>query len=558
MTWYADHYRRPDLEAVAAAARQHAAACARAEDAGAFLAELERWNAQRATVATQRELAMVAYHRDTTEDRARAEQDFWDGAAPTLRELDVLHADAVLDARHRAAVTGRWGEQLLALKRCTRTTFVPAIGDDLAAEARLVTRYNELLSRPEIVFRSGRYSIETLNIFFDDADRATRLEAQQARDGFLAAHGDELDELYGQLVALRDRMGRALGHASFTPLGYQLMTRSSYGPDQVAVFRDAIRERFVPLASHIRAQQARRLGVDRLLFHDEPVLDPAGNPRPIGDGPATLAAARRMYHELGPAFGEFIDVMLDRELIDWEPRPGKAGGGFCTTFFDLRVPFIFATFTGSTHDVTVMTHECGHAFQAWASRELDPMEYGFPNYEAAEVHSMGMEYLTFPWMELFFGARADSFRRHHVEELVLMLPYMAAIDEFQHRVYAEPTMTAAQRRETWLAMEATYQPHREYGGLLPHMASGGYWQRQRHIYMMPFYYIDYALAGVCALQIWMRAARDRERTMADYLAMCRIGGSLSFEEMLEVGGLRSPFDPDCLAEVAAHVAAELG
>lgn len=556
--WYAESYERPELDAVAAQVRQYAAACAEAADAPAMLTVLEDWNRLRSNVDTQYNVAMVRYQQNTRSEQAKAEQQFWDEAMPTMRELDVLWARALIDDRYRSEIASKYGEQLIALKECAATTFDPSIKEAVAEEARLRSRYTEVASKAEVEFRGETYSMSEVAKYFADADRQTRLESQQARDRFLAANSEELDSIYHRMVELRDQMGRQLGHDNFVPLGYKLMSRSAYGPDEVATFRQSILDHIVPLAQKVHERQRVRLGVDQLLYHDEGVFDPAGNPKPTGSPEEILASAQTMYDDLSPETGEFYRMMVDRGLFDVECRVGKAGGGFCTVFADHQVPFVFANFNGTETDIGVITHECGHAYQCWSSRELPLIEYAFPTYEAAEVHSMGMEYLTYPYMELFFaGDDAERYRRVHSEKRITTTPYTAVVDHFQHRVYEEPNMTPAQRNEMWLEMERLYMPHRNYGGLLPYLETGTLWQRQLHIYGMPFYYIDYALAEICALQIWMKSEADRDKALADYHAICRVGGKLSFTDMLELGNLRSPFDPDCMRDVAKHLAREL-
>lgn len=556
---FAQDYLRPDLDAVAANIRSLAAACTAAPNASAFLELAHQWNRKRSHLDTLLNIAMVRYHQNTVDSAAKAEQDFWNEAAPTLRELDVLHARTLLASPYRDALDQAFGPQLAALKQCMATTFAPEIKNALAEEARLGSKYTELTSKADLEFRGDKYSMSGIAVYFIDADRQVRLEAQQARDRFLAANAGELDGIFDRLVNLRHGMATTLGHDNFIPLGYQLMSRTSYGPDEVARFRDAIREQFVPISTELFERQRRELGVDELLFHDEPVIDERGNPCPTGDTAAILADARRMYHELGSEFGQFIDVLLDGDLVDVELRDGKAPGGFCTVFCDTGLPFVFTSFNGSEDDIRVVTHEFGHAFQVYSARKHELVEYKFPTCEAAEIHSMGMEFLTFPWMERFFGDDAERYKRAHLTRILsTSLPYIALVDHFQHEIYARPTLSPAERKQVWLELEARYQPHRNYGGLFPYLSQGAYWQRQLHIYQLPFYYIDYALAQICALQIWQKAERDREQALEDYLAICHVGGSASFTDILEIGNLRSPFDPEVMRDVAAFARDALG
>ena len=550
---FAQAYVRPDPAALEAEVRAHARAFAAAPTAADAVAEVRRWNQTRSRVQTSRYIALVRYEQDTRDPAARAENDFWNDASSLLRELDVIHARALLAGPHRDALARAFGPQLLALKECAAATFAPEIRDAIAEEARLYTRYTELMAETAISFRGETLNLSGIARWFVDGDRATRREAQQARDAFLAARAEELDALYDRLVRLRDGMGRALGLPDFIPLGYRLMERTGWGPAQAAAFRDEIRREVVPFLLARTAAQARRLGVPKVMFWDEPAADPAGNPRPLGGVDFCVAAARTMYRALGPEFSSFFEVLAEEGLMDLDNRSGKAGGGFCLSFPDLQVPFVFANFNGTDGDVKVMTHELGHAFQAWSSRTQPLVEYLFPTSEAAEVHSMGMEYLTYPWMHLFFGAdEAARFRRVHLEQQLLNLPYMAAVDHFQERVYANPGLSPAQRGALWLEMERLYLPHRDYGDALPYLARGTVWQRQLHIYGMPFYYLDYALAQTCALQLWHRAEHDHAAAVADYLAICAPGGSLPFGELVARGRLRSPFEPGCLREVVVR------
>lgn len=552
------HYDRPDLADVRAHSLELAETCRRADREARFVETVRAWNRLRIEVDTQQNLAMVAYHRDTRDAGARAEHGFWDRAAPLLRELDALFARTVVESAHAGALASRFGDHFLALSRCRLSTFDPAIADDLATEAELTTRYTELLAQPEVAFRGERISLSGLASHYGSADRATRLEAQLARDTFLSERAGELDDLFDRLVGVRHRMAVSLGHDSFVPLGYQLLGRPDYGPDEVARFRAAILDEVVPLATDLMARRAAALGVDELRFHDEPCMDLAGNPRPIGDVRTLVGQARTVYRELGDDLGDFLDLMADRGLLDLEARPGKAGGGFCTTFAGLGVPFVFANCNGSDDDVRVFTHECGHAFQMYASRHHELLEYRIPGYEAAEVHSMSMEWLVHPWMDRFFSAGdAERFRRLHLESRVATLPYMAAVDEFQHEIYQRPSLSPAERKALWLEVERRYLPWRDYGEL-PYLASGGLWQRQAHVYRAPFYYIDYALAETCAMQLWQRAEGDRAAAMADYRTMCELGGSVGFAEMLRRGRLALPFDAGCLAGVMGAARAALG
>ena len=300
-----------------------------------------------------------------------------------------------------------------------------------------------------------------------------------------------------------------------------------------------------------RERQKKLLGLGELMSWDLRLLDGKPSPRPKGDAETIIQNTARMYSELSPQTGEFFRMMRDRGLFDLVTKEGKAGGGYCTSFPDFGVPFVFSNFNGTKGDVEVMTHECGHAFQAWSSRNQPLLEYRWPTYEACEIHSMGMEFMTYPWMELFFGDEGERFRQVHMIESIVFLPYGCAVDEFQHLVYADPDCGPDARKAMWLDLQKKYLPWLNYGDL-EFPASGGFWQGQLHIYTSPFYYIDYVLAQTCALQIWKKTRHDRERAIRDYMAICSPGGSQSFLQLVETGGLVNPFKAGVLSSIVSE------
>jgi M3 family oligoendopeptidase len=265
-----------------------------------------------------------------------------------------------------------------------------------------------------------------------------------------------------------------------------------------------------------------------------------------------------MFDAMQPELGEFFRMMAAGGFLDLVNRPTKAGGGFCTSFPTYGTPFIFANFNGTKGDVEVFTHEMGHAFQGWQSRNTPVFDYLWPTLESCEIHSMSLEFLTWPHMDRFFGPEeAARFREIHLAESLLFLPYGVAVDHFQHLVYANPEASPEERRRLWLEIESLYLPWRDYGDLT-YPAAGGRWQLQRHIYNSPFYYIDYTLAGCCALQFWAKARRDYTSALDAYIELCRRGGEAPFQELARSAGLVSPFAPGALRTVVDEARSVLG
>ena len=547
----------PDLPAVEAEYAEIAAAIERHARGDGLHDAVRRWDALRTRLETWLSLARVHFTQDTRDAAARRERERADELAPRFQGLDVGVMRALLAEPRRSALSGLVGDQALALWECAVAAFDPVIEEDKVREAKLAAEYTELMASAALPVNGEVCNHETIYRFLEDPDRAVRREAQRVRWAWFAEHGERLDAIYDALVRLRHGMGRKLGHVDYLPMAYQQMLRIDYGAEDVARYRDAVREHVVPLAAELRARQARRLGVDRLVFWDEFVMDPAGNPKPAGDRAWMVERARELFSAVGGGLREFFDAMVERDLLDLDAREGKAPGGYCDFFGACRVPFIFASFSGTKRDAEVFTHEMGHAFQVWSSRDAFPFDVIWPSMDACEIHSMSLEFLSAPYMELFFGDDAERFRRLHLEQSLLFLPYGVAVDHFQHLVHERPEASPAERHALWQEVERRYLPWRDYGDL-PRLPGGGLWQGQLHIYTSPFYYIDYTLAGVCALQYAAWAERDRAEALDSYVALCHRGGTAPFQALARGAGLESPLDPGCLERVVAHARTALG
>ena len=314
--------------------------------------------------------------------------------------------------------------------------------------------------------------------------------------------------------------------------------------------RDVL-DRALNSAASIYREQAGRLGKQYpMSAADNALMFRSGNPRPAGDADAILKQGKKFYEELSPETGVFVIKMLDDQLMDVPSTPGKAGGGYCTSLGDYEMPFIFANFNGTQHDVEVVTHEAGHAFAAYMNRDRIPYSYVWPSMEACEVHSMSMEFFAWPWADGFFGADARKFRYSHLAGALTFIPYGTMVDHFQHIVYEHPELTPAQRHEEWKKLAAIYQPWMRLDGEIPFYGAGEYWQRQMHIYQSPFYYIDYCLAQTVSLQFWAMLQKDRADAWSHYMAYTKQGGSRTFTELLKNAGLSTPFEESCLRGVS--------
>jgi M3 family oligoendopeptidase len=520
-------------------------------------AALAQWDRLRREIASWQAMVRLRFQQNTADPRAKADRDYADGLSPAATGFEVALMRRLLADPDRAGLERLAGAHALRLWEMDVTTFEPVIAGDLECEAKTTARYTELLAKAEIAIDGRVVNLAGIEPFAQDLDRATRHTAERLRWEFFGAHGDELDGIFDELVKLRHGMAQKLGYESYTPLGYRRMRRVDYGPAEVACYRDQVVETVVPLVGRLLEQRRHEFGLDRLQFWDEELVDLKGNPGPAGGHDYLVGQAQIMFDRMDGRLGDFYRMLKGGGFLDLKNRPGKAGGGFCTGFPTHGVPFIFANFNGTDHDIKVFTHEIGHAFQDWQSRGLPGIDYLVPTMESAEINSMGLEFLSHPQMALMVGeAEADRFRRIHLIHSLSFLPYGVCVDHFQHEIYARPDATPAERHAMWQTLERRYMPWRDYGEL-DYPAKGGVWQAKHHIYLMPFYYIDYTLALCCALQLWVKSLTDYRSALDSYITLCGRGGSAPFQELVGSAGLVSPFAPGALADVVRAAAARL-
>jgi len=544
-------YERPDMETFS---NRFEALLQEFEEAGSAAAQkriFSQLNDMRTELLTMYNLCHIRHTMDTQDEFYEAENDFFDQQMPSFQALVTRLYQVVLDSPFREELEKSWGAQFFRVAELSLKTFIPEILEDLREENRLSSEYIKLKATARIEFQGEEYNLSSIQKLEVNPDRQTRREAAEAKWDFYATHIEKTDHVYEQLVHTRHRIARKLGYDNFVQLGYDRLGRSDYGPEQVARFRREVKEHIVPAANALYERQRRRLGLEQLKYYDEEYRFPSGNPEPKGDPKWIITHAGTMYEELSSETKAFFNYMRNKHLMDLETRPGKATGGYCTYIGKYKSPFIFSNFNGTSGDIDVLTHEAGHAFQVYASRDFQINEYIWPTLEACEIHSMSMEFFTWPWMRLFFEEDTEKYRFAHLANALLFMPYGVAIDEFQHFVYENPDCSPAERRAAWRRIEGDYLPHRDYDGNA-FLEDGGYWHKQTHVFSSPFYYIDYVLAQTCALQFWKRNTEDHQSAWSDYLTLCRAGGSRPFLDLVELSGLQSPFDPGVLQEVVGE------
>ena len=550
-------YERPDIVAMKAALENAAEKAAKAKSCQEVRDLYFEIQEKRNTMET---LGTIAHVRNTM-DTADA---FYDGEVRWLREQlarltpqNIAWEKALTDSPFRKELEAEVGSQLFRLLDAELMTADEKIVPELIREGELCQDYQKTTAQASVTFRGEECNFYGLLKHMESTDRQERKEAFEAWAGLYEKISPELDDQYTQLVGLRDEMARKMGFRTYTEMAYIIRNRFDYMQEDAARFREQIRQIVTPAVAEIRERQRKHLGIDRFCYYDEHLKFPEGNPKPIGTTAELVDKAQKMYRGMSPETGEFFDFMKEYRLFDLETRPGKHMGGYMTEFADYKAPFIFSNFNGTDADVDVLTHEAGHAFQGYvAMRGIPVSALCGSTSEINEIHSMSMEHFAYPWMDSFFGEKADQYRTAHLIGALCSVPYLVSVDEFQHRVYENPRMTAKERRGVWREIEKKYMPWRDYDGNA-FLEEGGFWMQKLHIFLYPFYYIEYALSQICAFQYYRRMKEDRPAAWADYLRLCRAGGTKGYFELLKIGNLENPFLDGTVERSVSHVIEEI-
>ena len=497
-------------------------------------------------------VASIRNTLNTTDEFYEKEVAFTDERLPAAAPTEIAFTKAILDCSFTKELEEDLGKEYLVAAKRSLDRFNDKLVPFMQEENRLTTEYQKLMATAQIEFDGKTLNLYGIQKYFENPDREVRRAAFKKYSEFYESNEERLENIFSKLVDLRTRMGKALGYDTFTPLGYLQQGRSDYGQREVAAFREQVRKEIVPLCEKLYEAQAKRIGVDRVMAYDEKFVFPDGNAEPIGDEAFMVAEAQKMYHDISPETGEFIDFMIEHELMDLENKPNKANTGYMTSLPDYKAPFVFSCFNHTIFDMEVLSHELGHAFAGYRAMRHQPIiDYAGVSTDIAEIHSMSMEQFCYPYAERFFGDKADKYRFQHLQEAITFVPFGVAVDEFQHIIYENPNLTPKERTYEWHKLEEKYMPWRRYTDD-PFMERGGYWYHKIHIFLYPFYYINYTLTTMGAMEFKKRYAEDKKKAFADYLALCDAGGSKSYLELLKVAHLRVPFEEGSVKEAISY------
>ena len=541
-------YERPDTAKIISESASIVSAVKNAKSVSDVMEQYKKFKKTFKNIYTMSALVYIRHTVDTRDEFYNKENDFIDENSPLFEKAGVDFYREMINSPFRAELEKELGELWFVNAELKLKGFDEKLIEEMQKENALCTKYNKLLASASLDFDGKKQNLSQLRAYQLSADREVRKAAYKKRTEFFVENEKELDDIYDELVKLRHSMAQKMGYENYIKLGYIKMERNSYDAATVKRFRDQVKKVLVPFLRKMHEQRQKDLGVESLKFFDEDIYYADGNPTPKGTPEEMFEAGKKMYDELSAETKEFFDFMLENELFDVLAKEGKSGGGYCHFLPDYGSPFIFANFNGTSEDVDVLTHECGHALASYMARDIDIVEYQDYTSDIAEIHSMSMEFFTADWMQSFFKDETDKFLHMQLAAALAFIPYGCTVDEFQHIVYENPDMSPSERKQAWKKLEMEYKPHLDYDGD-PFFGNGGHWQRQAHIYERPFYYIDYCLAESCALQyrVWMES--NKKAAWTSYIDLLKKAGTMRFTDLIACAGIKSPFEGECIETI---------
>ena len=542
-------YVRPDKDEVLAKLADFKRRFESAQTIDEFYAVHDEYKQYDEQMGTNIRIAFIRFTQDTRDEFYAAEQDYLDEIGPEISVASAAICNCYLTSKFRKQLEERFPKVMFTNLQMAVDANDPRIVNERVEENKLTTAYTKLMSTIVIDFNGEKLPMSGIRKYFTDGDRQLRKAAYMAFGQAIEDNKQQLDELYDQLVDVRTRMGRKLGYDNFSPLGYLQMQRNCYTKEDIAKFRANVLKYLVPLVCKIRKKVGENLGIDKQYIYDDAVFTKE-EPKPIGTPEQIFANASQMYNQMSPETGKLFDTMVESECFDVMSREGKWGGGYCEGLPAYKLPFILSNWNGSAGDIDVLTHEFGHALEFYKSFFIESEFLSSISMETAEVHSMSMEFLAYPWLDKFFGDKTEEYKFYHIGGAVSFIPYGTIVDYFQQTCYDNPDMTPAQRNEFYNSIEKQFLPYMTTEGV-PAIQDGRRWQRQAHIFESPFYYIDYCFAQFTALQFLALSQQDYKAAFDKYIKFLDYGGTKTFTELLDACGLLSPFEEESFKLVVA-------
>ncbi|MBX7046772.1 MAG: M3 family oligoendopeptidase [Ignavibacteria bacterium] len=496
-------------------------------------------------------IACVRYSTDTLNSAYKADKNYFEDIIfdyiETCNKLDLCLANSAFLKQFEE----KYGSYIIKKYLLDVSLYSDEIRDDLIAQEKLENEYYDLRAGAVISFKGKEYSLRQMEKFDDSSNREER---KNARDEIYKLYGSwrlDINTLFDKLVKTRTEISHKLGFKNFVELGYASMDKE-FSYLEAQKFRGHIKKYVVHLVLKLKERQQKRIGVDKLMYYDLGYRFNTGNPVPKGDADWVLQQLKKTFSELSSETKEFIEFMIENELISIASKIGKAGGGYMTYFDTYRCPFIFSNFIGTAGDIETLIHEAGHAFQAYICKDFRLREEMNATKDVDEVHSMAMELLTLDYMNLFFEEDTEKFLFSQIDDSLRAILINCIRDEFQEKVYLNPGLTIEERIEVWKELQQEYKIGSAGQGS-EFLDSGCSWHMNGHIFGNPFYSLEYALAQIVAYRFLFLKKENHEAAMKKYIDFCKLGGRYTFSESLKIAGLENPFEEETVRTVTEKV-----
>lgn len=519
------------------------------------LENIHSFNVLRGNIETLFAIVNIRYTTNTSNSYYKGEKNFWDEHWPLYQSIFLEFEFNLLNSPFKDKLEHQFGKQYFILLELNQKSFSKEILLDIQNENKLVTEYMDLLASAKVSYEDSTYNLSEISYFGFSPDREVRKKSNEAKYEFFKKYESRIDDIFDNLVKVRDQMAKKLGFENYIELGYIRMKRNGYGLSEVKNFRENVLKYIVPFASSLYEKQKNRLGFETLNYYDENTVFSNNNLSTSLSFNETMDAFEEIFNEISLQTASLFGFLTKRNLLDLKTRKSKALGGYCSYIWNHGAPFIFANFNNTYNDIRTFSHEMGHALHAYLSKWIDIPSYRC-TLESAEVHSMGMELFVLPWIDKIYGKNSEKYKFVILSSAIKFIPYAATIDEFQEKIYENPNLTPKERKALWRAIEKKYLPHRDYSES-SFLEAGNWWFQQIHIFKTPFYYIDYALAEVSSLQFVSRMETNYAEALKDYLGICNVGGLYSFLNLLQKANLKSPFKEETIKSVMTEIKEEL-
>ena len=524
-------------------------------------ADLEQWLIDFSEVDAAFDEEFIARRIETTRYTAdkQVERRFLDFVENVYPQREPWHDQLrrrLVELAERFPLTEQRYEVLLRSIRNSIELFREANVPLEVEHAKQIQEHQQITGAMTVEYNGQEMTIQQLGRFLEEPDRAVREETYRLGAERYLTDAGKLDDLYDRMVKLRHQMAINADCGDYREYAFKAMERFDYTPEDCLAFHDAIEQVVCPAVQQLAAERQEKLGLDSLRPWDMAV-DPEGRPplRPFDNIDRFVSGCSAIFHKVDPELGRVFDTMRARKLLDLESRKGKSPGGYQETYEERREPFIFMNAVGTESDVRTLLHEGGHAFHTWACRNDPLLPYRHYPIEFAEVASMGMELLALPHIEEFYGNDTNRARKSFLHGIVRFFPYMACVDALQHWVYTHVGASPDERKQEWMRLTQRFSSHVDWSGLEQYNATS--WHHKLHFFQVPFYYVEYGIAQLGALQVWMNAQKDYNQAVALYRNGLALGGSRPLPEIFEAAGLKFDFSAATLRPLIDAVMKEI-